>query len=171
MVYVFFALLLFAGSVLVHVLYCRKAPRNCLHLRAYYLIALSFFCVYCVGVLAILPGSYLRGAGVWGMPLQITAGVIFILLVPFYLTFYRHTQLVSPSQKVLSTLSRRGALSFKDIVAGVQEEDFIGTRLADLCTSGCVVNDHGSYRLTTLGKVIVGALVAIQVILGRDIGG
>lgn len=171
MLYILFALLLFVGSVSVHIFYCRRSLQRGLHIKAYGFIAFIFFCIYTLGALGIHHWFLFKTGSLWSMPFKVTAGIVFILLVPFYLTFYRHTQLMSPSQKILLTMAQRGAVSFSDIVASIHEENFIGTRLADLCVSQCVRHEQGRYALGPSGKRIAMVLKMMQDILGRDMGG
>lgn len=162
MLYVVFALGLFIASVIVHIGFCRRTTKAGLQAKAYVVIGFVFLSIYAGGVLA-LPH--------WGLPFKITAGVIFLLLVPVYLCFYVLTQLTSPSKKILLAISQRGELAHSDIVACVQKEDFITTRLKDLCASGCVTETAGRYTLSPEGKKIAVVLDIMQRVLGRDIGG
>jgi len=171
MFYIVFVILLFIASVIIHVFFCRRTTRPGLQAKAYILIAIILIGVYVAGVYAIGKACILDGHSLWGLPLKITAGVIFALLVPVYLSFYVLTQLMSPSKKILLTISRRGNLSYADIVLCVQEEDFIGTRLSDLVTSGCVRQTEGRYTLSPSGQKIAAVLNIMQYVLGRGMGG
>jgi hypothetical protein len=171
MFYIAFALFLFVSSVLVHIFFCRKTTKPGLHAKAFGLTAIIFLVIYVVGVLVLQNSSILDPRTLWGLPFKITAGVIFVLLVPAYLIFYTSTQLMSPSKKILSTISHLGNPSYADIVLGIQEEDFIGTRLSDLCVSGCVIFVDDRYHLTSSGQRIAAILDMMQFVLGRDMGG
>ena len=81
------------------------------------------------------------------------------------------TQLTSPSKKILSTIAQRGEASYDDILASVKKEDFINTRLNDLCASGCVTQSNDRYVLTSEGRKIAAILNMMQSILGRKLGG
>ncbi len=157
-----FAIGLFALSVIVHILYCRRLVQRKLHIKAYSYIAFIFLSVYVLGVLILRHE---------GLPFPMTAGVIFVLLIPTYLIFYILTQFISPSQKILSVLAHRQKLSYADIVACVEKEGFITTRLDDLCASGCVVQIKGGYLLSPSGKRIAAVLNLMQHVFGRGIGG
>jgi len=171
MAYVFFALLLFCASVMVHIFFCRKTTRPGLQARAYIFIAMIFMGVYIAGVYAAGQGMLLDPHSLWGLPFKITSGVIFILLGPVYLMFYALTQLMSPSKKILMSIGRGGNLSRADILARIEEEDFIGTRLRDLCVSGCARHTKDRYILNPSGQKIATALTIMQRVLGRDMGG
>ena len=171
MVYILFALFLFCLSVTAHIFFCRRNTRPGLYAKVYIIIALILIGVYAAGVYGLGKVSIPDGHSLWGLPFKITAGVIFILLVPIYLCFYTLTQLMSPSKKILLTIARRGELSYSEIVSCVEEEDFIGTRLSDLCACGCATFIDGRYRLTPQGQKIAMTLDIMQCVLGRDRGG
>jgi hypothetical protein len=171
MAYVFFALLLFCASVMAHVFFCRGKRGSGLQAKAYILIAALLFFVYVIVVLAIQQAGILHAQSLWGLPFRITAGLIFILLIPVYLSFYVLTQLMSPSKKILICLSQRGSLTYTDIVACVENENFINTRLNDLLSTGCVREVEGRYILNASGQKIAAILNIMQHLLGRDIGG
>jgi len=169
--YVLFSLLLFCVSVMTHILFCRVTAKSGLQAKAFILITFVFLGVYAFGVWAIQQAGVLPLQSLWGLPFKITAGIIFFLLAPVYLCFYVLTQLTSPSKKILLTISQRGELSRADILASVQEEDFIMTRLNDLCASGCVTQINGRYTLTSEGQKIAAILNFMQFTLGRNVGG
>jgi hypothetical protein len=171
MAYVLFALLLFCASVMAHIFFCRGTTRPGLQARAYIFIATIFMGVYIAGVYFVGQGKLLDPHCLWGLPFKITSGVIFILLGPAYLMFYALTQLMSPSKKILMSIGSRGSLSRADILARIEEEDFIGTRLSDLCVCGCARQTKGRYTLSPSGQRIAAALAIMQRVLGRDIGG
>jgi len=162
MFYILLATVLFISSVFVHILICRHTSKTGLQAKAFIVTAMVFLGVYGLGV-AILP--------VIGLSFKFTAAIIFFLLIPIYLSFYVLTQLTSPSKKILSAVSHGGEISFNDIVACVEKEDFIGSRLNDLCASGCVRVTDGRYILTANGQKIDAVLNLMQMILGRKAGG
>jgi hypothetical protein len=170
MAYVLFALFLFCLSVMVHVFFCRNTSKAGLHARAYVLIAIFLTGVYAAGVYFVDP-RMLDPRSFWGLPFKMTSGFIFVLLIPVYLSFYVLTQLMSPSKKILIALSRQGSLSYAGILASIEEEDFINTRLRDLCASGCVIQTGDRYALSASGQKIAMVLNIMQFILGRGIGG
>ena len=171
MFYIVWALLLFVASMAVHICYCRKTTKSGLQAKAFILTAFIFFGIYFVSVIALQYLNLLDPYSLWGLPFRITAGIIFILLIPIYLIFYVLTQLTSPSKKILLAISQRGSLSHRDIVACVQEENFITTRLKDLCTSGCVKQVDDRYILSGQGQKIAAFLNLMQLVLGRKVGG
>jgi len=171
MAYLFLALLLFCASVMTHVFFCRKASKSCLQAKAFIFIAFIFLLVYFFGGAIIQRSGVLPLASVWGLPFRISSGVIFILLIPVYLCFYVLTQLTSPSKKILKSIARQGSVSYADILTCVKEEDFINTRLNDLCASGCVAQNNGRYVLTSEGQKIALTLNLMQFFLGRKVGG
>lgn len=171
MAYVLFSFLLFAASVVTHVLFCRKTANSGLHAKAYIYIALFYLGIYAAGVYAAQRFGMLDPSSFWGLPFKITAAIVFFLLIPIYLVFYTLTQLMSPSKKILICLSRKGVLSYDEILKGIEEEDFINTRLNDLVSSGCVDKTQQGYRLTASGRRIAAVLDLMQLLLGRDMGG
>ncbi len=171
MFYIICAILLFIFSVTAHIFFCRKTAAPGLHAKAFVFMAIIFLGIYVTIVLSLQCGGMLDPHSLWGIPFKITAGIIFILLVPIYLCFYVLTQLMSPSQKILMAISCREGLSYTDIVHSVQKEDFINTRLSDLEKSGCVRKVEGRYVLSLSGRTIAGILDMMQGILGRDMGG
>ena len=151
----------------MHVLYCRRHLKSGLQARVFVQIASFLIVVYAISAFFLQGWCSLDAHSLWGLPLQISAGLIFVLLVPVYLTFYVLTQLQSPSKKILLTVAQHEYLSYEDIVRCVQEEDFINTRLNDLLTSGCVQRIENRYRLTKSGKKIALMLNIMQAVLCR----
>lgn len=171
MFYVVLALLLFIVSVIVHIFFCRKKPKSGLHAKAFIFTAIISLGIYLTVVSAMPYSGILDAHSLWGLPFKITAGIIFLLLVPVYLCFYVLTQLTSPSQKILLTISQGGELSYNDILSCVKEEDFIASRLSDLRASGCVTQINGRYILTSEGQKVASVLNMMQSVLGRNVGG
>lgn len=171
MFYFFLALLLFMLAVIVHIFYCRTTAKPGLHAKAFIITVIIFLAIYAAGVQSSIIAYYLDPHTWWGLPFKITACIIFILLAPVYLCFYVLTQLTSPSKKILLAISQRGTLSHADILVSIEEEDFIMTRLNDLCASGCVRQVNGRYALTKEGRKIASFLNMMQLILGRQVGG
>jgi hypothetical protein len=171
MFYIVLVLLLFMATVIAHILFCRKTGKPGLHARVFVFIATGAWGIYAVLMLTVPYSDILGQHSLWGLPFKVAAGVIFILLVPIYLCFYVLTQLTSPSKKILSAISQHGELAYADILACVQKEDFIASRLNDLCASGCVAHSNGRYILTSEGQKVAAILNAIQFILGRNVGG
>jgi hypothetical protein len=171
MIYIFLSLFLFAASVAAHIFFCRITKTPGLHAKVFVIIALGALGLYLGGSYILQHSNLLDPDTLWGLPFKITGGVIFIALIPIYLSFYVLTQLMSPSKKILSAVLEAGELSRKDIVAAVKEEGFITTRLNDLCLSGCVKEEKGQYILSSHGRKIARVLNFMQLILGRKAGG
>ena len=172
MAYVLFSLFLFCASVAAHIFFCRRASKPGLQAKTYILIFIFFAGVYVLGVFLAGQAQLLDPHSLWGLPFQITAGLISVLLAPVYVSFYALTQLMSPSKKILLSVSRHGSLSHQDILAAIEEEDFINTRLNDLIASGCVSRTGGGgYVLTPSGRNIAVVLNVMQRFLGRGMGG
>lgn len=165
------ALLLFAMAVVVHILFCRRQKKNNLQAKAFIFIASFFLLVYAVTVGWFHQSHSLLQGSLWEWPFEWSCGVMFVLLIPVYLCFYVLTQLTSPSKKILQSLKLKGALSDEQIIAAIEEEDFINTRLNDLLVSGCVIVHRGAYVLTASGKKIALIIKTMQMITGRDLGG
>jgi len=171
MFYIVFAFVLFFASVVVHISFCRKTAKSGLHAKAFILTVIIFGGIYAAGISVLPHFGVIDPHSLCGLPFKITAGIIFILLVPIYLCFYVLTQLTSPSKRILAAIAQNGELSYKAILASVQKEDFITSRLNDLCASGCVIQIDGRYILTADGQKIAGTLNFMQFILGRNVGG
>ena len=171
MFYIVFVILLFMATVTGHISFCRKTKKPGLHAKVFGQMAFVSLVIYVMGVIMLRYSGVFDPHSLWGMPFQFTAGIIFILLVPVYLSFYVLTQLMSPSKKILLAISQRGELSYADILYSIQEEGFIMTRLNDLCTSGCVIQIDGRYVLTSEGQKIAAILNLMQLVLGRNVGG
>lgn len=171
MFYILSVIILFIASVAVHILFCRQTTQPGLHAKAFIIIAIIFLVIYTLLVFALRSMGLLDPHSLWGLPFRISSGVIFILLIPVYLCFYVLTQLTSPSQKILLTISQRGEVSYADILASLEEENFIMTRLNDLCASGCVEQVGGRYILSREGQSIALFLNLMQGALGRKVGG
>jgi hypothetical protein len=154
-----------------HILFCRKTTKPGLHAKAFILTALFSLGIYVAGVLALQDGGMLDAHSLWGLPFRFTAGIIFVLLAPIYLCFYVLTQLTSPSKKILLAISQCPGISLTGIIASVQKEDFITTRMNDLCASRCVEEINGRYVLTSEGQMIAAILNVMQSVLGRKVGG
>jgi hypothetical protein len=171
MFYIVFVILLFIASVMVHISYCRQTTKTGLQAKTFIFIAMTSLGIYLAGVATPLMASHLDPHSLWGMPFKITAGIIFILFIPIYLCFYVLTQLTSPSKKILLTVAQSTGASYNEIVSAIDKENFIITRLHDLCASGCVRQINGCYILTSEGQKIEGLLNIMQSILGRKVGG
>jgi hypothetical protein len=171
MVYIVFIIVLFIASVTAHVFFCRKAAKPGLHARAFIFIVTILLGIYILAVVVLQYSGMIDPHSLWGLPFRITAGIIFILLAPIYLCFYVLTQLTSPSKKILLAISQSETLPYNGILSAVQDEDFVMTRLTDLCTSGCVRQVNGRYILTSEGRKIAVILDFMQLILGRNTGG
>ena len=171
MVYIFFVLFLFVASVTAHIYFCRNTHKPGLHAKAFIVTATIALGLYTLAVIMPITASLFDPRSLWGMPFKFTAGIVFILLVPIYLCFYVLTQLQSPSKIILLAVSQAGEASYDDIVSSVQAQDFIMTRLNDLCISGCVQEMNGRYVLTSEGRKIAGILDFMQLVLGRKAGG
>ena len=164
-------LFFFAASVIAHVYYCRKTRQAGLHAKAFVGGSLVFLCVYVALVMGLSGWGIENPHSAWGAPLMITASLIYILLVPIYLCFYVLTQLTSPSKRILVAVSGQEGVSYNALLAQLQQEDFIATRLNDLLASGCVLLREGRYVLTPEGQKIAMVLQVMQALLGRDAGG
>jgi H+/gluconate symporter-like permease len=171
MFYIVLVLLLFMVTVAAHILYCRYTDKPGLHARIFVNMAILALGIYAALVFLLPTTGMIDAHSLWGMPFKVTAGAIFFLLVPFYLCFYVLTQLTSPSKKILLTISQRGELEYADVLACVKEEDFISSRLNDLCASRCVIQNNGRYIITSEGQKVAAILNAVQFFLGRNMGG
>jgi len=142
-----------------------------LQAKAFVFIALSFMGIYIVAVYVLGQGNILNPYSFWGQPFKMTAAILYVLLIPVYLSFYVLTQLMSPSKKILKCITDHGSLNYSGILEGVKQESFIDTRLNDLVLSGCVKKAGNRYWVSPSGKTIAAVLNVMQHILGRGIGG
>lgn len=122
-------------------------------------------------IASVLLGAFLLMAALYHWPLALTATIIYMLLIPNYLVLYVSTELVSPSKRILRIVSNKTQTDYHAILATLEKEDFIGTRLHELCQSGCVRDAGGTYHLTPSGRTIAVFLKIYQYLLGREIGG
>jgi len=171
MFYLILAMLLFIGTVIAHIIYCRKSGKPGLHAKPFVNMSFVALGIYVALVLALPNTGTLDPHSLWGLPFKISAGAIFFLLVPMYLCFYVLTQLTSPSKRILSVISQFKEAGYDDILSCVEKEDFIASRLNDLCASGCVIQKNGRYIITSEGQKVAAILNTIQIILGRNVGG
>ena len=171
MFYISLAGLLFIVSVGIHVFFCRNASKQSLHVKPYIGIVIILGCIYLGVILIVQHLGLLDPRSLWGFPFKISAGLIYVLLAPVYLIFYTLTQQSSPSKRILLAILQRGTMSHEDILAAVNKEDVIMTRLNDLLASGCVVEKDGRYSLSRQGDGIAQILTLMQWMLGRDMGG
>ena len=170
MAYILSAFVLFAAAIAVHIAYCRSTSVLGLQAKTFCLIAFLFLGLYVVTVV-MLKQSGLMQSSMWGLPFAVTAGLIYILLIPVYITFYVLTQLTSPSKRILRAVAQGGEVSYADILVKMEKEEFVSTRIKELCSSGCVVLKDNKYALTPAGAKISAVLDAMEVILGRAAGG
>lgn len=171
MFYCFFALGCFLLAVTLHVIYCRYSHVSGLHSKVFIMIAGFCLGVYVLGAFFIVDAGFMNQASIWGLPFVVSSGAMYVLFIPTYLTFYVLTQLMSPSKKILLMLQKKNVLSFEDVVQGIKDEDFIGTRMKELCQSGCVIRKDNHFVLSASGASIAMILNVMQVLLGREAGG
>ena len=165
------SLLLFAGAVFIHIFICRRSLTRGLLIKQFAVIAFSNF-FFLILFLIYLPLSRsLAVDSFWEMPLPVTSLLIYLLLIPVYLTFYTNTQLMSPSKKILLILKERGEMTFEELLKELQKENFISTRLRELVQSRCLSLQNGTYQLNSSGRSFARFLRTYQQILGREKGG
>jgi len=169
MLYLFVALFFFFDAVLIHLLVCRRAKEEGLLLKLFILIA-GINLVLCWAVFYFFLHAVQSSGSFWFVPLVWTSTLIYVLLIPSYLVFYFSTQQVSPSKKIMLLLNERD-MTVKELGANFKDEDLIVPRLVDLCTTRCMVETNGRYRLTCSGLWTARVYVAYQWILGRKKGG
>ena len=171
MFYILLVIFLFIVSVIAHIIFSRTTAQRALHAKVFIFIITVALVVYVGLVLALQHTHFLDSHSLWGWPFSMTAGFILILFVPIYLSFYVLTQLISPSQKILFIIGERTEVSYDEILANLREENLIMIRLSELCSSGCVTEVGGRYRLSMEGKGIVMILKGMEFALGRKVGG
>lgn len=107
----------------------------------------------------------------WFIPLQKTGGILFLLLIPFYLVLYYSTAIESPSRRIVCLIKRNGAMTFGELAQEVTDERFIMTRLDPLVKLGYVDFDGTTYRLKPRAKLSCRLFAFYQKLLGRGVGG
>ena len=171
MLYIIMSLLLFSAAVILHILFCRMHRGQGLQAKAFVFIAIFLFLFY-VSVVVCTPSmGFLDPDSMWGLPFKMTAGLMYLLLVPVYLCFYVLTQLVSPSKRILQAVTDAKVVTLAQMWESVETEKFIPSRLNELKTSGCIEEHQGRFTLTRAGQKIARILDFMQAVLGRDIGG
>ena len=159
MITIFLVSLLFFCAIVVHIILCRASSDKNLKSKLFLQISLSFLVLFIVLVIYFC------------LPFLWSCVVIYILLIPAYLVVYVTTVLVSPSKKILMSLSGSSGLSYEGILVSLQKENLISSRLEELVQSGCVVLIEGRFQLTPTGKSLATFLDLYGRILGRGVGG
>ncbi len=162
MTHILLALVSFILSIVLHIVYCRKAPLGTLHAKAFIIIAIANGLAMGISFLFLPPLS---------QSLPCTAVLLYLLAIPSYLIFYVTTLLVSPSKRILQLIQSGDGASYEMLATALGEENFIALRLEELCASGCVRRVEETFILTASGKNIARILGAYRKILGRGPGG
>ena len=161
------SLLVFVLVVTTHILWCRSFPKKDLQIL-----------VFCgMAVAGLLPLVFLLTSGSVHpssgeeLRLPLTAGSIYVLLVPVYIVFYFTTQVESPSKRLLLFLESKGLATFDELCTCMTDEAIIEPRLRDLIHTGFVLREGSSYRLVARGHRLAGVLKAYQILCGKEMGG
>ncbi len=153
------SLAFFAFSVLLHLCICRRSKVKDLKAKLFIIIGLAALAVFIF-------------IAAWGrMPLAVTAAVLYIFLLPVYLTFYCSTELMSHSKRILQAVQESGEADYNGIFKVLEQENFIIKRLEELEQGGCVRRDGDRYILTPAGQAVARGLAFYQIFLGRNMGG
>ncbi len=152
-------LFFFVLAMTIHLVLCRLDPQKTLKTKLFMIIAIQNWVAF------LIVASFLH----W--PFKWSCAAIYLLLIPVYLVFYVITELVSPSKRVLQIVAASDGAAYAQILKGLEQEDFIMTRLEELVQSGCAQEHNGRYWLTASGRAIAGCLAFYQKLLGREMGG
>lgn len=153
------ALLFFIASVATHLIFCRNSSSKSLKGKLFIQISILLLLIY-IGIAFILK-----------LPLIISCSAIYILLIPAYMVVYVTTELVSPSKKILQSLAASQGLTRQEIIAYLEKENLIQSRLDELVQSGCIMKKDEYYVLTANGSMLASFLRMFGLILGRGVGG
>jgi len=170
MLYLIISALFFILSFLIHTLWCRYKKGVELHITSFVVISVMCLFGYFAAASFLIPQK-VGGPGIWLLPLEKTAAVLYFFLLPFYLVFYYSTMIDSPSRRTIALLKERGALSYEEISREITDEKFIMTRLNPLVTFGYVHFDGRYYRLSSRAVLSCRIINLYQKLLGRKIGG
>ena len=166
MLYLITVILFFILSIILHIFFCRFKKGKVLYAKFFVLIALINLWM-CVSVFERIKNIVEFNVPSLGLlPLQGTAMVIYLLLIPAYLVIYVTTQLQSPSKTILQLLSAHDGLTIKDLQKNFTDEAFIISRLNELFYTGCVKRTDKAYRLGASGRLILIWLNFYRCLLG-----
>ncbi len=164
-------LFFFVEAVFIHLALCRKRSADGLLLLPFFGIAFSNLIVLWVFFWAARGYFKFDVNSVWGVPLCVTATLIYILLIPTYLVFYFSTQQMSPSKKILLLLARGGPMSFQELLVHFSDDEFVMPRLKELIGVRWLIEHGGWYVLTPMGTQMAKMYTLYQAIFGRTKGG
>lgn len=156
---VLLVILLFFFSVIIHINCCRNSSKQGLKSKLFLQISAISLLVFIIIV------NY------FSLPLLWTCSIVFLMLIPAYLVVYVTTELVSPSKKILMSVSAEGGLTYDQIVQYLEKESLLSSRLEELVQSGCVALNGDRFVLTGSGKALAEFLDIYGKILGRGVGG
>lgn len=159
MITIILSFLIFIMAALLHVLFCYMSPVKNLKGKLFMQISGGGL------LLLILLGVVLS------LPLLWTSVLFYVLLLPMYLIVYVTTELVSPSKKILKSLSQSSGLTYEELLSFLKKENLVGSRLDELVESGCVRTLRDRYALTPSGATLASFLEIFGKILGRGVGG
>lgn len=160
--------LIFAGVVLAHLMVCRLRSKDCLHVRDFFIIAGIGLVALVVILFAAVDAAFFNGMPLDRLPA--TAIILYVLLMPIYLSFYVLTVLMSPSKKILMSLAQ-GDLTRGQLLEALGREEFVQTRIKDLIASRMVRQADGRLILTAHGKPYFMFTRIFGMLLGRPQGG
>jgi hypothetical protein len=103
--------------------------------------------------------------------LKSTATIMYLLLMPLYITFYRSVNEMSPSLKITQVLQQKSSASYEDLWSAINEEDFVQRGLEALVKSGQVRKKDGKFLLSGKGKFLALFARLDRVFFKRSMGG
>ena len=84
--------------------------------------------------------------------LKSTATLMYLLLMPLYVMFYRSVNYTSPAQKIVQTIEARSKASYEEILSAVEEQKYIEQALNAMVRYGQARKKDGRYALTARGR-------------------
>lgn len=170
MLYFLSSIILFGLSVVIHVIVCRARKIRKLTFKMFCLIALGVLAVY-IALLVFGKNPEAEVYTLWTMPLGGASVFLYLLLIPFYFTFYHSIAVDSPTRVLLNFMKSRPSCTYEELVDLMAKSRFIESRLDALIEHRVVESDGKVYRLNPQGLVAGRMLDMYQRISNRPKGG
>lgn len=147
MMHVLLAIIIFFIVVVIHLLIARQSRRGANSTGLFLFLACCGLMVLWIFVDAV---SFIHSEHF----LKSTATLMYLLLIPLYLRFYRSVNDVSPSSKICALLERYPEVSYEDLLASVKEERFVDQALETLVKAGQVRRKNDLLSLSFRGRFL-----------------
>ena len=173
MIHLFLSLFLLMVVIVCHIFWCRSRSYEGMQVSS--LLGLFLGGLFSYGIVCIFFRGLLldiqRTLGLWDFSLEISAGLVYMLLTSLYFFLYCTTAIDSPSGQAFRTIREKGAMSFEDLVESLGGNYFVISRLDALVQDGFVDIRGDRYFLTWRGRLLGWAHKFYRGILGRSAGG